>query len=120
MSSGLMLCDECDKRTTCRTLCPHAEEYVNQDSVSRQEQILDDFDNALAVNDIDYKGILHTRMRNIERGAKLTPKMISILEMYIFQKMYKKKVNIKQIASNFNCNASYIYQVVSYYKKENL
>lgn len=35
-----MLCNECEKRSTCKKLCPKAERYVNQDYVPLRESLV--------------------------------------------------------------------------------
>lgn len=105
------LCSECDKRASCRTLCEYAEQYANQDSIPQREQILADLESTFAVNSRDYKDVLHTRMRNIERGQILTPKNRAIVSMYLAD------VPIKQIASLHNCSDKYIYKVIARLKK---
>ncbi len=34
-----MLCQDCSKKPTCTELCPEAENFVNQDYISREKQI---------------------------------------------------------------------------------
>ena len=105
------LCSECDKRASCRTLCEYAEQYVNQDSIPQREQILDDMDATFAVNSRDYKDVLHTRMREIDRANRLTVKKRAILSMYLGQ------VSIQRIAMLYQCSDKYIYKVLAELKK---
>lgn len=105
------LCLECDRYSTCRTLCPYAEQYVSQDSIPQREQILANMEATFAMNGKDYKDILHTRMRDIERGNRLTVKKRAMLSMHL------GNVPIKEIAQCYQCSTQYVGKVIAEFQK---
>lgn len=105
------LCSECDKRASCRTLCEYAEQYANQDSIPQREQILADLESTFAVINKDYRDVLHTKMREIDREKKLTVKKRAILSMYLGM------VSIKQIALYHKCSTQYVGRIIAEFQK---
>lgn len=77
------LCSDCPKYNRCTSLCSHAEQYVNQDSVSQRETILADMESTFTMTNADYKDVLHTRMRHIERDNKISKTERAIVSMHL-------------------------------------
>lgn len=100
-------CNNCDKHSTCRSLCPEAEAFVNKDYVS-QGEVLVDMDGMLSSTNKDYKGVLHTMMRRIER-ANIKHRDKAILALYIAH------IPAEKIAEYMGCSAPNVWRVIRKY-----
>lgn len=105
------LCSECDQYNGCTQLCSYAEQYVNQDYVPMKEVMMDDMDSTMAVAHTDYKDVLHTHMRQIERENKLSSKDRAIIGMYL------ARVPVYEIAEYMQYKVRNVYKIIYKYTK---
>ena len=107
----MSLCNDCHNRSLCKTLCPEAELYVNQDTKYTRDTILDaiDIDNINKKAKFDINAV--ERQRILENFSKW-PKKLKIATLLDYG------MDRKQIAEVVGITRENLRKTISRIKKE--
>jgi DNA-directed RNA polymerase specialized sigma subunit len=90
-----MLCEDCDKRSVCQTLCPEAEMYVNQDQVKQKAKRLDP---------------------KLQANPKPLPSITKSTEELILELFFLDRLTQAQVSEKLYISQPYVSKVIKKYK----
>lgn len=93
-----MLCQECYKKNGCRSLCPGAEKWADQDCVKQAEHVPNK-----VLPDLDYGSCFGWK-----DFSKSSPKGLK----WIILQLHKEGKSTREIAYHLPCSQPYIVKVI--------